>query len=235
MPSVVAAFIDQRRVVGESTRQATESKLRTRWQASGVVTAEHPTTRIVQRTTRSSYADRANRIIIKHHLGRIIAVIEIVSPGNKDSRGALRHFVEKTADFIEAGIHVLVIDLFPPGPRDPQGIHGAIWEEIDFVRFPIDTSEPKEIVDIYKRFSIDHTKKGRDQRKTGAFTVGFHGSQKAHRRPGGGVARQARGRARDRDGVPDVGRARPLPRRAPPTSRVGHGAAVAGAVSALKL
>jgi hypothetical protein len=23
-----------------------------------------------------------------------------------------------------------VLDLFPPGPRDPQGIHKAIWDEI---------------------------------------------------------------------------------------------------------
>jgi hypothetical protein len=42
------------------------------------------------------YASRANRIVVKHHLGRIVAVIEIVSPGNKDSRAALRDFVDKT-------------------------------------------------------------------------------------------------------------------------------------------
>ena len=28
------------------------------------------------------------------------------------------------------GIHFLVIDLFPPGPRDPQGIAQAIWDEL---------------------------------------------------------------------------------------------------------
>src|SRR5437762_357710 len=56
--------------------------------------------RIVRRTGNEIYADRANRILVKHHLGRIIAIIEIVSPGNKDSRGALRDFVEKTIDFL---------------------------------------------------------------------------------------------------------------------------------------
>src|SRR5262249_28610597 len=25
------------------------------------------------------------------------------------------------------GIHLLLIDLYPPTERDPQGIHGAIW------------------------------------------------------------------------------------------------------------
>ena len=36
----------------------------------------------------------------------------------------------KAVDFIRNGIHFLVIDLFPPGPRDPQGIAQAIWDEL---------------------------------------------------------------------------------------------------------
>ncbi|NLX96103.1 MAG: hypothetical protein GXY83_08000 [Rhodopirellula sp.] len=28
---------------------------------------------------------------------------------------------------VDAGIHLLIVDLFPPSPRDPQGIHRAIW------------------------------------------------------------------------------------------------------------
>ena len=59
-----------------------------------------------------------------------MALVEIVSPGNKGSRHALRAFVEKSLEFLDAGIHLLVLDLFPPGPRDPQGIHKAIWSEI---------------------------------------------------------------------------------------------------------
>lgn len=82
------------------------------------------------RTTKEIFSDRANRIVVKHHLGRIIAVIEILSPGNKDSRAALRDFVDKTIDFLREGIHVLIVDLFPPTPRDPLGIHKVIWDEI---------------------------------------------------------------------------------------------------------
>ena len=63
--------------------------------------------------------------------GRIVAILEIVSPGNKDSRAALRDFIEKTIDFLRAGIHVLIVYLFPPTPRDPFGIHKAIWDEIE--------------------------------------------------------------------------------------------------------
>jgi hypothetical protein len=38
--------------------------------------------------------------------------------------------VDKTIDFLRAGIHVLVVDLFPPTPRDPAGVHKLIWDEI---------------------------------------------------------------------------------------------------------
>ena len=85
--------------------------------SGGVTTIEPPRTQIVRRTTNEFYAGKANRIVIRHHLGRIIAVIEIVSPGNKDSRAAIRDFALKTIDFLRTGIRVLVIDLFPPTPR----------------------------------------------------------------------------------------------------------------------
>lgn len=99
---------------------------------------DRPITKIVRRTTKEIYAVRANRIVVKHHLGRIVAVIEIVSPGNKDSRSALNDFVSKVIDMLRRGIHVLIVDLFPPSDRDPAGIHKVIWDEIveeDFV-FP---------------------------------------------------------------------------------------------------
>jgi hypothetical protein len=97
----------------------------------GVATMAPPVTRFVARSTKQIYATRANRIVVKHHLGRILAVIEIVSPGNKDSRAALRDFVDTLIDPLHTGIHVLVIDLFPPTPRDPQGLHKIIWDDID--------------------------------------------------------------------------------------------------------
>jgi len=42
----------------------------------------------------------------------------------------LRAFVEKAAGLLDKQIHLLIVDLHPPGRRDPLGIHGAIWEEI---------------------------------------------------------------------------------------------------------
>jgi len=45
-----------------------------------------------------------------------------------------------TLELIAQGLHLLVIDLFPPSTRDPQGIHKAIWDEFveeDF-ELPVD-------------------------------------------------------------------------------------------------
>jgi len=37
--------------------------------------------------------------------------------------------VQKADQALLAGIHLVIIDLFPPSKRDPQGIHRAIWGE----------------------------------------------------------------------------------------------------------
>src|SRR5437764_11385824 len=89
-----------------------------------------PKARFIVELEEDTYARRANRIIIHHRHGEVVAVIEIMSPGNKNSRTALRAFVRKAADLIWQGIHLLVVDLFPPSDRDPQGIPKAILEEI---------------------------------------------------------------------------------------------------------
>jgi hypothetical protein len=98
--------------------------------AGGVaVKAVPPRVRLVRRTEADLYAGKANRITVRHRSGDVVAVLESVSPGNKASRAEFRALVEKSAELIRQGIHLLVIDLFPPGKRDPQGIHKAIWDE----------------------------------------------------------------------------------------------------------
>jgi hypothetical protein len=77
------------------------------------------------------YRRKKNTVVVRHVSGdRIVAMVEIVSPGNKAGRNALRSFVEKAAELLDQRIHLLILDLLPPGKRDPQGIHAAIWAEI---------------------------------------------------------------------------------------------------------
>lgn len=102
----------------------------TRDGAGGIAVAEAPpTARFILSTEQHIYAAKANRLLIRHRLGKVVAVIEIVSPGNKSSQHALRSFTDKAAELLGEGINLLVVDLFPPSRRDPRGIHGAIWEQ----------------------------------------------------------------------------------------------------------
>ena len=101
-----------------------------------------PQARFVGFVDDNVYAGRANRIVIKHEMGTVVAVIEIVSPGNKSSRHALRSFVDKAHELLHRGIHMLVVDLIPPSPRDPQGIHDAIWTPLSDEPFELPADKP---------------------------------------------------------------------------------------------
>jgi hypothetical protein len=101
-----------------------------------------PTARVIARFEKINYAKRADRVVIRHGRGRVVAIIEIVSPGNKDSRSAFRTFIEKAADILNQGVNLLVVDLFPPTPRDPQGIHKAIWGEFGDEPFEAPPGKP---------------------------------------------------------------------------------------------
>ena len=101
-----------------------------------------PKARFVTRTEAAGYARKANRITIRHPDGDVVAVIEIVSPGNKDSRHAVRAFARKAVEFLQAGVHLLIVDLFPPGRRDPQGIHKLIWDRLHDEPFTLPADKP---------------------------------------------------------------------------------------------
>jgi hypothetical protein len=59
-----------------------------------------PRARLVRTSEAEIYARQANRITVRHRYGDVVAVIEIVSPGNKASRAEFRRFLEKSADLI---------------------------------------------------------------------------------------------------------------------------------------
>lgn len=109
---------------------------------SVAVASVPPRTAIVSEAGMDTYVQKANRIVIRHPSGDVVSVIEIVSPGNKSSRSAIQSFVEKAVDLLQAGVHLLIIDLFPPSKRDPQGIHPLIWNEIQEEPFELPAGKP---------------------------------------------------------------------------------------------
>jgi hypothetical protein len=105
--------------------------------ATGTATAladAPPKVQFTATTEMDLYALKQRTVVIHHSSDdRIIALLEILSPGNKSSRQAFRVFLEKAVAALAHGYHgyhLLLIDLQPPTKRDPQGIHGALWAEI---------------------------------------------------------------------------------------------------------
>ncbi len=89
------------------------------------------------------YRRKQKAVAVRHVSGdRIVAMIELVSPGNKASRHALRAFVDKACELLERGVHLLIVDLHPPGPRDPQGMHGAVWGAFAGPEYAAPTERP---------------------------------------------------------------------------------------------
>ncbi len=102
-----------------------------------------PRTRVMSVATDAGrYARRADRITVNLDEGEVVAVIEIVSAGNKESTNALRQFTRKAVRLIRGGIHLLVIDLHPPSRRDPRGIHPVIWERFNGEDYALPPGQP---------------------------------------------------------------------------------------------
>ena len=95
----------------------------------------------------NAYVPKRRLLTIRHTSGdRIVALLEIVSPGNKASQYAIDTFVKKATECVERGYHVSIIDLFPIGPRDPHGIHSLIWKHFSPTAIELPAGEPLSLV-----------------------------------------------------------------------------------------
>jgi hypothetical protein len=149
LPKGYYALVEQRVDGPEPDVIAVETKLAGEPRPDGAIaTVDPPKTRLTNRASSDAgrYARKANRISVRHPLGDVVALVEIVSPGNKESRHAIRSFVEKSAAFLRAGVNLLVVDLFPPSERNPQGIHKAIFDEFQECPFEPPADKPLTLV-----------------------------------------------------------------------------------------
>jgi hypothetical protein len=105
----------------------------------GLLVAE-PQVRFTAETDLEFYRRKQNVVAVRDASDdALVAIVEIVSKGNKSGRAAFDDFLRKAAEFLGRRVHLLILDLQPPTSRDPQGIHGAIWDEIageDYTRPP---------------------------------------------------------------------------------------------------
>ncbi len=119
---------------------------------SGAVAVRGDVLLTQQASPRASYIDEADhwsalresRIAIYNKRGdRVISIIEVVSPRNKDRAEAVSFFGNKLETALFAGCNALVIDFLPPGAFDPQGMHYAFWSR--FSESPHGVTESKSL------------------------------------------------------------------------------------------
>lgn len=62
------------------------------------------------------------RLVVRQIRGnRVVAVVELVSPGNRDNRRDYRGFVDKATAIIDSKIHFHFVDSFPPRRGSEMG------------------------------------------------------------------------------------------------------------------
>jgi len=96
---------------------------------SAVALAPFPV--VVQQIAPEPYSRRARQIVIKDSWqgDRVVAVIEIVSQGNKTSQARAEQFLRKSETFLEKRIHLLIVDLHGATNVVPRGFHARILED----------------------------------------------------------------------------------------------------------
>ncbi len=146
LPSGFYAMPEQHggRVIADIlTLRAPPSPAAPPFQEGGLAVTEAPP-RVRHRLTISSAAREMRRTLAIRQVSgdRVVALVEIVSPANKDRPVSVEQFANKAEMALRQGIHVVMADLFPPGPHDPRGMHAAIWERFDEDSHSLPHDEP---------------------------------------------------------------------------------------------
>ncbi len=117
--------------------------------AVGLLDAPPQTQLHVRSPESDAYAAKANRVSVYNSEDRVIAVLELVSPGNKDSTRAYKNFIGKLLEFIECSVHVLVVDPFPVWPTAPQTVFDALCTNLDLPTTPSnERHKPLQVVSV---------------------------------------------------------------------------------------
>lgn len=90
-----------------------------------------PRSKPIASTEMDFYRSKQKTVTVRHVSDdEVVAIVEIVSAGNKSNTRRFNEFIDKAAWLLDQRIHLAIVDLFPPTRRDPEGIHGEVWEDI---------------------------------------------------------------------------------------------------------
>lgn len=73
---------------------------------------------------------------------RVVALIELASASNKDRPENVTAYVGKAKAALDAGVHVVHLDVLPPTKFTPVGLGGAIWNAVNGNDYPFTPEKP---------------------------------------------------------------------------------------------
>jgi hypothetical protein len=125
----------------------------------GVALADAPPRTRRRHTVEPVALARRRSLAIRHVTGhRLVALVEIISPANKDRHSHVEDFATKAISALDVGVHLLLVDPFPPGPYDPIG-NAPLLDRLEQSNQPYDVpaDEPAtmasyaagEVIEIY--------------------------------------------------------------------------------------
>ena len=112
-----------------------------------------PRATFTAQTDAEFYRRKKSSIVVRHVSGdRIVAMIEIVSPGNKSNRHAFQAFVDKACELLEHRIHLLVIDIEAVAVGQPLPDMALFLEPNGCVMVPLEATYESAFAAMPKRW-----------------------------------------------------------------------------------
>ena len=115
------------------------------WQPGGLALAEAPPKVALRSEADESllYSLKRQTLVIRHASGdEVVAMIMILSPGNKFSGAEVDQLVHEAMSALRQGVNLLILDLFPPSKTNPQGIHRELWQHFNAEEFQQPADKP---------------------------------------------------------------------------------------------
>jgi hypothetical protein len=141
-PDVIA--LQARPAEEESERQSSAPPGLLRSDAPEGAVALAPGTVLLEEFLPDPYSRKTRRIVIKDAWqgDAVLAVIELVSRGNKTSRSRAEIFLQKSVALLDRGIHLVMLDLHGPTNNVPRGFHAMISEHLGHETAPPPVDRP---------------------------------------------------------------------------------------------
>ena len=160
--------------------------------------------KVARKMTVGEFKSGRRRTLAVRHVSehRLVAIIEIVSPANKDRWQSVAEFASKIEMALQFEVNALVLDLFPPGSNDICGMHGAIWRRLERTEVPYDvpTDQSLTLASYAVARTVDLSRASHGRRNIRGHAVVLATESFRQRSPGSDLSRGLPQHARNLSG-----------------------------------